>query len=69
MVEHAVRSATIEGLEALADIYNHYIVNTAITFDLQTFTAATRRGWFDEHDVSGPRRLLVATDSDGTCLG
>jgi phosphinothricin acetyltransferase len=69
MVDHAVRSATFEDLQALTDIYNHYIVNTAITFDLQTFTAATRRGWFEEHEVSGPHRLLVATDSGGTCLG
>jgi phosphinothricin acetyltransferase len=69
MVDHAVRSATLEDLQALTDIYNHYIVNTAITFDLQTFTAATRRGWFDDHAESGPHRLLVATDSDGKCLG
>ena len=69
MADIAVRSATLDDLQALTDIYNHYIVNTAITFDLQTFTAATRRGWFDDHAETGPHRLLVATGSDGECLG
>src|SRR5512145_58268 len=69
MADYAVRSATLDDLQALTDIYNHYIVNTAITFDLQTFTADTRRGWFDEHAETGPHRLLVATDSGGVCLG
>ena len=65
----SVRSATLDDLQALTDIYNHYIVHTAITFDLQTFTAATRRGWFDDHSDTGPHRLLVATGADGGCLG
>jgi phosphinothricin acetyltransferase len=69
MADYAVRSATLDDLQALTDIYNHYIVNTAITFDLQTFTAATRRGWFDDHSENGPHRLLVAIGSDGECLG
>lgn len=69
MADHAVRAATLHDLQALTDIYNHYVVNTAITFDVQTFTAATRRGWFDHHAETGPHRLLVAADSDGDCLG
>ena len=69
MADYAVRSATLEDLSALTDIYNHYVVHTAITFDLQTFTAATRREWFDDHAETGPYRLLVATDAEGGCLG
>ena len=69
MADYAVRSATLEDLSALTDIYNHYVVHTAITFDLQTFTAATRREWFDNHAETGRYRLLVATDSEGGCLG
>jgi phosphinothricin acetyltransferase len=69
MPDYAVRPATLEDLAALTDIYNHYVVNTAITFDLQTFTAATRRGWFDDHAPAGAYRLLVATDSAGACAG
>ena len=66
---YAIRPATLDDLQALTDIYNHYIVNTAITFDLQTFTAAERRTWLDDHRESGPHRLLVAIDESGRRLG
>lgn len=69
MADYAVRAATLDDLEALTDIYNHYVVNTAITFDLRTFAAPERRGWFDDHRGSGPHRLLVATDAHNRCLG
>ena len=69
MADYAVRPARFDDLQALTDIYNHYVVHTAITFDLQTFTAAARRGWFDDHRATGPHRLLVATTSAGECLG
>jgi phosphinothricin acetyltransferase len=54
MDAYAIRAATLDDLDALTDIYNHYIVNTAITFDLKTLTAAERRGWFDDHRESEP---------------
>ena len=69
MADYAVRAATLDDLEALTDIYNHYVVNTAITFDLRTFAAPERRAWFDDHRSSGPHRLLVATDARNRCLG
>ncbi|HEY7189825.1 MAG TPA: GNAT family N-acetyltransferase [Vicinamibacterales bacterium] len=69
MDDYAIRAATLDDLNALTDIYNHYIVNTAITFDLKTLTPAERRGWFDDHGESGPHRLLVAADRHGRCLG
>ena len=68
MVDYVIRSATLEDLQALTDIYNYYIVNTAITFETRTFSAEERRPWFDEHDGSGPHRLLVATKG-GICVG
>jgi hypothetical protein len=33
MVDYTVRSATLDDVEALTDIYNHYVVNTAVTFE------------------------------------
>ena len=65
----AIRAATLDDLPALTGIYNHYILNTPITFDVQAFTADERRAWFDHHQTSGPYRLLVATDTAGTCVG
>src|SRR4249920_2853510 len=69
MADYAVRAATLDDLEALTHIYNHYVVNTAITFDLRTFAAPERQEWFDDHRDSGPHRLLVATDGHNRCLG
>ena len=69
MADYGIRPATLDDLEALTGIYNHYIVHSAITFDLHPFTAAERRAWFDDHMQSGPHRLLVATDEHGKCLG
>ena len=69
MADYAVRAATLDDLEALTDIYNYYVVNTAITFDLRTFAARERRAWFDDHRDSGPHRLLVATDANARCVG
>src|SRR5258708_28636063 len=63
-----VRTAVAGDLPALTDIYNHYVVNTAITFDLQPFTPEGRRAWFDEHAASGRHRLLVAAH-DGHVIG
>jgi phosphinothricin acetyltransferase len=63
------RSAVLDDLPALTAIYNHYVVNTTITFDLQPFEPEARRAWFDDHSSSGRHRLLVATDADGSLLG
>ena len=64
-----VRRAALADLPALTDIYNHYVVNTTITFDLQPFTPDDRRPWFDAHAGEGRHRLLVAEDDGGAVIG
>jgi phosphinothricin acetyltransferase len=63
-----VRAATLADLPALTDLYNHYILNTPITFDLEPYGPDGRRAWFDQHADTGPHRLLVA-EHDGEILG
>jgi phosphinothricin acetyltransferase len=63
MPDIAIRPAVLSDLPALTDIYNHYIVNTTITFDLAPFAPAERRAWFDDHAPSGRHRLIVAVDA------
>ena len=60
-----VRAAADTDLGALTEIYNHYVTNTAITFDVRPFEPAERRAWFDEHAGQGRYRLLVAEDDRG----
>jgi phosphinothricin acetyltransferase len=66
---HLIRPATLADLPVLTSIYNHYVVHTAITFDLRPLTVAERQPWFEEHKPTGPHRLLVAIDDEGRCRG
>lgn len=62
--EVQVRPGVEEDLDALTDIYNHYVRETSITFDTAVFTPEERRPWLLSHPVDGPHRLMVATDAD-----
>jgi phosphinothricin acetyltransferase len=53
----------------LTEIYNHYVVNTPITFDLKPLSIEERRPWFDGHSGGGRHRLLVAEDGSGQVVG
>ncbi|AYL36563.1 GNAT family N-acetyltransferase [Streptomyces fungicidicus] len=61
--EVQVRPGEEGDLRALTDLYNHYVRETAITFDTATFTPEERRPWLLSHPVDGPYRLMVATDT------
>ncbi len=60
MADAKIRRAEPVDLEALARIYDYYIVNTAITFDLEPFGTEGRRPWFESFGANGRHRLLVA---------
>ena len=69
MVHGTIRAATPDDLQALTDIYNYYVLNTTITFDLHPLTTEERQAWFNDHHPVGPHRLLVAEDHAGLCVG
>jgi 2-haloacid dehalogenase len=56
-----VRGALDSDYDALIEIYNHYVVNTAATFDLGPIAEASSRDFFGQYSSTGPHRLLVAT--------
>ncbi|WP_371629514.1 GNAT family N-acetyltransferase [Streptomyces sp. NBC_00341] len=60
--EAQVRPGVEGDLEALTDIYNHYVRETALTFDTAPFTPGQRLPWLRSYPVDGPHRLLVAQD-------
>ncbi|MCF4138813.1 N-acetyltransferase family protein [Streptomyces sp. Tue 6430] len=62
--EVQVRPGVEEDLEALTDLYNHYVRETPITFDTAIFTPEERRPWLLSHPEDGPYRLMVAADPD-----
>ena len=57
-----IRPATLDDLPRIVEIYNHYVIHTPITFDLEPVTVAERRPWFDQFADGGRHRLLVAED-------
>ena len=63
-----VRPARDADLKAINDLYNHYVVETHITFDDEPMTMESRREWFTHYANKGRHRLLVATE-DGQVIG
>ncbi len=56
----SIRDATLSDLPRITEIYNHYVIHTPITFDLEPVNAEDRVGWFHEHCDGRRYRLLVA---------
>lgn len=57
------RPASGRDLPRLTEIYNYYVVNSHVTFDLETVMLEERREWFSQFAPTGPHRLFVAEES------
>ncbi len=64
----SVRPAVRSDLARLTEIYNHYVANTPITFDIETYTVERRESWFSQFSERGRHRLMVA-EENGLVLG
>jgi len=58
-----VRPATDHDLEAINDIYNHYVLESHCTFDLLPLDMDSRREWFGHYGDEGRYRVMVAVDA------
>jgi phosphinothricin acetyltransferase len=65
MTDVQVRAATPDDLGRLTAIYNHYIGDGAITFDIDPVTPDERRSWYAAHTSGAGHRLVVAEDATG----
>jgi phosphinothricin acetyltransferase len=61
-----VEMATVDDLDALVEIFNHYVATS--NFDTKPATTDERRQWFAKFSSTGPHRLRVARH-DGKVLG
>jgi phosphinothricin acetyltransferase len=57
-----LRPALPSDLPRLTEIYNHYVVNTPITFDVEPKTVESRISWFEQFALTGRYQLLVAEE-------
>ena len=64
-----IRPATEDDLQAINDLYNHYVQESHVTFDDEPMTMEARRDWFSHYAPSGRHRLFVATEEDGHVIG
>ncbi len=63
-----IRAANRADLPRLTEIYNYYVINTPITFDIEPYTVERRVAWFEQFALSGRHRLLVA-EENGQVIG
>jgi phosphinothricin acetyltransferase len=63
--ETLVRPARESDLVSIDEIYNHYVLHTPITFDVEPLTPVERRAWFAHFGARGRYRLLVAEEGGG----
>jgi phosphinothricin acetyltransferase len=63
-----IRPSLRSDLPRLTEIYNHYVVNTPVTFDLEPYLPEQRAPWFAQFAETGRHRLLVA-EEDAAILG
>ena len=60
-----IRPAERRDLPRLTEIYNYYIINTPVTFDVEPYTIERREPWFAQFGATGRHRLLVAESAEG----
>jgi phosphinothricin acetyltransferase len=63
-----IRPCEARDLEQVNDIYNHYVRETPITFDLDEITMDERREWLTHYATLGRYRAFVAAET-GRVLG
>ncbi|NJN29366.1 MAG: N-acetyltransferase [Synechococcales cyanobacterium RM1_1_8] len=64
-----IRLPQAADLVPLTDLYNHYIRETTITFDLEPYSPEQRqRQWLEHYAPAGPHRLWIA-ERQGQVVG
>lgn len=61
-----IRAATAADLPAINDIYNHYVLSSTATFQLEPETMEQRAKWFAGHGVEHP---VIVAEVDGRVMG
>ena len=61
-----IRSATVADLPAINAIYNHYVMHSTCTYQLEAETAAERLAWFRQHGTEHP---VIVAEREGAVVG
>ena len=63
-----IRTAGRADLAAINDIYNAYIVDSHVSFDIEPWDMARRATWWERYGSGGRHRVLVA-EVEGSVVG
>ncbi|WP_235869235.1 GNAT family N-acetyltransferase [Veronia nyctiphanis] len=63
-----VREGTEKDLNAINDIYNHYVLHTCTTFDYETWDHRKRFDWYQKI-LGCPDYSLLVAESEGHVVG
>jgi phosphinothricin acetyltransferase len=66
--ELRLRTAERKDLPRITEIYNYYVLNTPVTFDVEAYTVERREPWFAQFAATGRYQLVVA-EQDGVVTG
>ncbi|MCD1294157.1 N-acetyltransferase [Methanocella sp. CWC-04] len=61
-----IRPAKTPDINAINDIYNHYVINSICTFQTEPETVESRTAWFEAH---GERYPVFVAEIDGEVVG
>lgn len=61
-----IRPMTVADLGAVNAVYNHYVLHSTCTYQLEPETHAARAAWFGGH---GPAHPLLVAERDGAVVG
>lgn len=64
----SIRPAVRADVPRLTETYNHYVIHTPITFDVEPYTVEKREVWFSQFGSTGRYRIFVA-ETNGTAAG
>ena len=68
MADAIVRAATEADLDGITRVYDQYIVDSAVSFDVEPWSRERRLAWWEEHQ--GHDRLVVlVAEADGDVVG
>jgi phosphinothricin acetyltransferase len=68
VTELAVRPATEHDLGAITRIYDQYIVDSPVSFDLEPWSRERREAWWADHQ-GHPRLIVLVADAGGEVVG
>ncbi|HTQ51337.1 MAG TPA: GNAT family N-acetyltransferase [Candidatus Acidoferrales bacterium] len=61
-----IRAATLADLDAINDIYNHYVLHSTCTYQEEPEPLEGRRQWFEHH---GDRHPIIVAELEGQVAG